>query len=447
MNTINIELLLPFLIPCLIAVCYAMMRSPKVWLGISILCLPLFLQLSGEGLSVTELVFGVFYTIPVVIWIVWTWATTNTNLIRWWGDFFIFLFLALSILNLLVAVLNDVDPISWLSEWSLFFLLLYYFPLREVFGRSERDFKQMLTVSAVSGLLMALSSLYMYKQKMSMGFAFAYQVWSSRSVLLGPVFLLVIFIALVMLFHSNFRGKLLLTGLIVVNSLALFLTFTRTLWISFFLCLPIIMMQLRPRQNLKLMVTMVGMAGLASAGMYVYNPRLTTIVSRVVQNRFLSSTQLSGGDGSFETRLVEAKSAITLIKRYPLGGSGLRKQFLSWTFTDNYHGYHSFVHIGYVGLVYKLGFPTAIIFFICIGLFFVRAFVTYWKTRNFSNRSVTKAVSIGIAAFMPSLLIILFMAGFFDERYGEIMFAFVFACTSITYELAMRAPTELQTIQ
>lgn len=442
MNSIDIGWLLPIIIPVTIAICYAMIVSPRIWLSVTILCLPVFLQASGEGLSVIEVLFGIFYTVPVIFWMCWRIATSTKSLFSWWGDVFIMLFLVASGLNIVVAMLNDVEAIKWLSEWSLFFLLLYYFPLREYFGGSEKEFKQLLSVASVASFVMALSSLYMYRQKMASGFAFAYQVWSSRSVLLGPVFLLVIVVALALLFHSSYKGKIFLLGLILVNALALFLTFTRTLWVSFFLCLPIIMLQLRPKQNFRLAFTMVGASAFALVSLYIYNPRITSIVGRVVSDRFLSSSQLKGGDGSFDSRVDESKSALKHIQRLPLGGSGLRKPFLTWSPIENYHGYHSFVHIGYIGLIYKLGIPTAVIFFTCIGMFFYRSIQTYWRQWHGDRTNFIRGAAIGVGAFMPALMIIMFMSGFFDERYGEFMFAFIFAMISITHDLTNKKTIE-----
>ena len=132
----------------------AMIKWPKVWLGAVILSLPVFLFDSGKGLSPSELVLGAFILGSIVAWLVIK-VSSGLKVVTWWGDFLIFLFLFLSAFNVVIALLNEVELIGWLSEWSLFFLILYYFPLREYFGKDERSLKQLLVLLAISTVFMA----------------------------------------------------------------------------------------------------------------------------------------------------------------------------------------------------------------------------------------------------------------------------------------------------
>jgi hypothetical protein len=53
-----------------------------------------------------------------------------------------------------------------------------------------------------------------------------------------------------------------------------------------------------------------------------------------------------------------------------------------------------------------------------------------------------RALAIGTFAFIPAVFVNIFMAGIFDQRYGNVMFAFIFASVAITEEFLRRARIE-----
>jgi len=424
---------IPLLVVLGLGFILAMIKWPKVWLATFLLSLPVFLTDSGKGLSAQELAMGGLFTLSIVVWIVWRIAAHPRPLVRTWMDFLVLAFIALTSLNFIVAMFNNVDPLGWLSEWALFFLILYYFPIREYFG-DERGLKQFMTLSAVSAVGQALYSMYLYKQRMATGLVYAFQLTASRSVLLGPIFLVAIIFCVLFVFAVRWPHKLLLLGIIGIQMAALVLTFTRTLWAFFFVCVAVAMFFISGKQRVRLVATGLAMTVVAVGGLYQYNPKLAEIGTRIVKARFASSTQLSGGDYSFETRVVEAQAAWAATKESPLGGNGLRATFLTYSPLDKQHFTTSFIHFGYVGLVFKLGLPLALLMVVILlihGWYTVGDAVRLWR---FPQTNAYRSVAAATAAFLPALYVTIFMTGFFDQRFGNVMFAFVFACTSITHE-------------
>jgi len=410
-----------------------MIKWPKVWLATFLLSLPIFLTDSGKGLSAQELVMGGFFMLSITIWIVWRMAAHPRPLVRNWMDFLVLAFIALTSLNFIVAMVNHVDPLGWLSEWSLFFLILYYFPIREYFG-DERGLKQFMSLSAISAVGQALYSMYLYKQRMATGLVYAFQLTASRSVLLGPIFLIAIVFCLLFIFAVRWPHKLVLFGIIGVQAAALILTFTRTLWAFFFVCAAIALLFMSMRQRIQIVLAGVAMTMVAIGGLTMYSPKLADIGTRIVKARFASSTQLRGGDYSFETRVVESQAAWAATKENPLGGNGLRATFLTYSPLDKQHFTTSFIHFGYVGLVFKLGIPLALLMMAILLVHGTYAIGDAIRLRRDPRTSMYRTVAAATAAFLPALYVTIFMTGFFDQRFGNVMFAFLFACTSITHE-------------
>lgn len=416
---------------CGLALLALMVRYPKVWLGVLLLGLPLFLTDTGKDISVTETISGGLYTISLFFWLVWRIGSSKPPLIRSWPDFLLVLFVVLALGNVVIAKLNGTQLLGWGVDWSYFLLMLYYFPLREEFGKDDRSFSQFIWLCGLSAVLMSGYSAYNFKNRMAENMVYAYQITASRSALLGPIFLLAICIGVAVVFHTNIKGKILTFSFLLINLAALVLTFTRTLWVFVFVCTGIIMLFLRFRQNITLVVSSVTIAAATVALFYSFNPKLADIAVRLVQKRFASSTQLSGGDHSFETRLIEVSNAWNKVEQYPLGGSGLRAKFVTWQPIEGWHNTVSFVHIGYVGLIHKVGFPLALILFAALIGFTLRAIKNAFDLRKAWSSPLKRAVAFGVVAFFPALYVNIFMAGIFDQRYGNIMMAFLFTCVAI----------------
>jgi hypothetical protein len=410
-----------------------MFSWPKVWIAASILVLPLFLTESGEGISIFELAIGGSLILSISFWVLWRLATNYPSILRTWPDVAILLWLALSSLNIVVALLNGIDVISWLSEWSLFVLILYYLPIREYFGATESGRMNILTIIAFGSVIQALHSIWLFKQRMDTVLIYAFQVQAARSVLLGPLFLVVI-IGCLIAYHSieSRRGRLLCIVAIVVNSAALFLTFTRTLWLLGALSIVLAMLFLNIRQITATITSVFGvvLAGISAA--FATVPRLAEVLVTIVKHRVLSSTTLRGGDFSFETRLIEAAATWRSILELPMGGQGIRYSILRWDPIYQMSVNTTFVHIGYLGLIMKLGFPLALFLIGVLTTFLIRGVYDVFSHRHTLLLSPSlRIMGVTLVAFVPTFYVVIFMSGVFDQRYGVFLIAFLFAMSAI----------------
>ncbi len=432
----------PWLLPAIagaIALIMLMIRFPKVWLGLFIVALPFFLTDTGKGISASEVISGGLFTLTIILWMLWRMALNPRPLIRGWSDFLLMFFFVASFANIIVAKLNSVELLGWGVDWSYLLLMLYYFPFRDVFGENEKSFGQFLGLAGISSTLMAMYSVYNFKQRMAENMVYAYQITASRSATLGPIFLLSICICVIIIFNSKWKTKFISSFIVIINVAALVLTFTRTLWVLVFVSTLIAMLFMRFKQNLNLVVATAALTTITVLAFYAINPKVAEVAINLVQSRFASSSQLSGGDRSFETRLIEADNAWKKVKEAPLGGNGLRSRFVTWAPIEQWHNSTAFVHIGYVGIVHKLGFPTAFILFAVLIGFSFRSFFAALHSRHSSVPPLVRSLAVGTLAFIPAMYINIFMAGIFDQRYGNVMFAFIFASIAMSEEFIRRA--------
>lgn len=438
----NVPALLPWIAPLLalfLALLALMVSKPKIWMGTVLLTLPAYLVDVAEGVNAVETIMGAFYTFSIILWLVFRALTNPRPLLQGWMDFLIVFFIVASAFNVVIAALNDVDMFGWLVDWSYSLLILFYFPMREIFGTDTRSFKQLMVLCGITSITMALYGLWIFKQRMAEFLVFAFQIFASRSTLLGTVYLLVLCIAIIAFFHVKWSGKLLTLIVILTNTLAMIITFTRTIWVLIFVCIAISMLFLHVRQNVSILSGLVLTLGAVLIVLFSYNPKIGEVGLKLAKDRISTSTQLKGGDFSFETRVIEAENVWRQIKKAPLGGYGLRSEYVTWDPIIQNHRTVSFVHIGYLGLIHRLGFPIAIILFIILIGFSIKSFMVAVRSRRSTVSPIVKAVAIGIFSFIPALFINIFMAGIFDQRQGNFVFAFVFAGIAICDELIRTA--------
>ena len=418
-----------------------LLSRPKIWLGLFMATVPFFASDTGHGLSVSEAVTGGMLLSSIFLWFVWHIASNKGPLIRSWADFLLVAFIILAILNLAIAIANDLTLFGWLVDWSYFILMLYYFPLREEFGKDVGSMRIFMMIIGAISVIMSIQSAINFRNRMAENLVYAYQVFASRSTLLGPFFLLAVCIAIVLAVSAEERRtKLLAYAILLINLGALALTFTRTIWVFAVACIGLSMVFLRMRNNLRIIfsVTLIGVIAFVAA--YTYNPRITGVIVAMVKARFASSTQFSGGDHSFETRIIEVTDVLQEVKKAPLGGNGLRATFVTWAPIDQAHHVTSFVHIGYVGLVHKVGLPMALIMFSVIVIFGFRSLLVAWEARDATIDVRVRALAIGTFVFYPAMLAVIFMSGMFDQRHGNSMFAFMFASVAMCERLILLTP-------
>lgn len=416
----------------------AMVRWPKIWIAAFLLYQPLFLTDTGMGLTPQEMAMGGFFAGSVLLWMIWSVGRPDRRLVRSWLDFLVLLYITLLIANIVFALMNDVDVVDWISDYAIASIMLYYFPIREYFTE-ERDLKQLLALAGIAAFFMAVVTVYHYRQRMmSGGFIYAFQLVASRSVLLAAIHLFALVFGAVGLFFAEWRTRIGIGLVIIANAIALFLSFGRTLWVSFFICITLAMLFLRWRQNVVLVTGMVASIIVAFAVVTVVSPRVADIGLSIVKSRLASSTQLSGGDLSFETRIVEGSSAIKKVREHPLGGNGMRSLFVAYHPADQEHHITSFVHIGYLGLAMRLGIPMLLLMLAILLTATVQCFRAAWMLESTGPNRLYRYLGIATLAFMPSLYVNIFMAGIFDQRYGNVMFAFIFACAAIAHEIVQR---------
>ena len=76
--------------------------------------------------------------------------------------------------------------------------------------------------------------------------------------------------------------------------------------------------------------------------------------------------------------------------------------------------------------------------------FLLQAIRHAWMLRRRWTSALHRSVAFGVLAYFPAMFMVMFMAGIFDQRYGNIMMAFMFAYVAITGKHAREARAQYE---
>jgi len=147
-----------YILPVVVAmpVAFFVIKYPKLWIYVVIFSYPLFAYTRSEGLSAFDFFFAVLLQGGTLVWIFSYILIQKKKLVRNLGDMMILFWFLCMIGNCMVAMLNGVEFLSWLSEVLLSLTILLYFPIRVLFSDKE-DLKKLLLLM---GGMLTISALY-----------------------------------------------------------------------------------------------------------------------------------------------------------------------------------------------------------------------------------------------------------------------------------------------
>jgi O-antigen ligase len=372
-------------------------RFPKLWIYTIALCTTPFLTTSGKGLSVADVVLGVVYLGGLIVWFYYILFIKKDKIVKNTADWLIIFFYVASFGCVIIAYLNDVDFIDAFKEYANFSVTLLYFPIRYYFNEKE-DLKRLLIVFAISIFIVELIHFYRYYVAATTNLVYAYQL--ARTVKTNQaLFVAASISAIVFFFYTKgWRNRLLLGILAGFSTAALITTFSRAFWIVLLVQVAILFLLLPLRKKIELGVLVATLTAIVLSLAFLFMKDNTKLLLGVVEARFVSASK-GTKDVSVQARFAEYQATFVKIRENPLGGNGY---FKSFSYIDPLTGYTLTApinHNGYIYLVYRLGFPLAIVYL----LFFLSYIFKSIKYMIISKDKFFKAISI--VAFMYLLLI------------------------------------------
>jgi len=400
-------------------------KLQRFWIYLIAVSSFLFFINSEKGISAVDVIIAVFYNGILFVWLFWQLAVKRKKLVDNYADLSIFLFFIFVLLNLIISLLNDVSFLDWLREFTLLSMILYYFPIREYFTE-KKHILTLLILFLLSTLCIVFLQYYSYYQVTLKGLEYAWQLIHSKRINLALFSILISYGTIFLLYQKKLLNKILLILIVILSSGALISTFARTFWVAALVLLFIVFVYVPISQKLRMTrYSLILIVVIFSMITLIFKGNAEIVFSAITQ-RFTSSTK-GTKDISVRARLDEYKVIYKKIQQYPLGGSGMGKEFSFHEPILKYEKRTDFIHNGYLFFSYRLGIPVFLLFLYSFIYFIIKA-------ENYSRLlkdDFYKLIALGSLCSLVLLLVSDFSTTQFLQRDGVFILAVSYALIGI----------------
>ena len=367
-----------------VLILYIVSNDTRKQLYIILLSSILFLNTSSEGLSVLDVLTGVFYLGSLSLWFFKAKFVYHKNITRNFGDILILIFFSFAfVLWVPLSLLSGVDFLDMLRELLMFSLILLYFPFRDEF-KTKDDLKDLLLVVAISIIGITFISLILsYKRLHTIEFVFQLGAGVRTNQFLSGAS--IIFSIILFYLHRGKKAKILIISILFLSMVALIISISRIYWFGTVFGFVMATFFISKRQRLKIYFTSFAIFATIILSVVLYFGKTSELILGFFQKR-LSSSQGYKKDISFLARIQEYETVWEHIKEFPIGGNGINKEYSYYNLISQTNWHVNFVHNGYISLVYRFGFPMALIFYLFLIYYFWQSFsLSLWNKNQYSK--------------------------------------------------------------
>lgn len=410
------------LLPAVAAGMYLSWRHERFWIYTAVIAhLAMFMSQTNEGIGGGEIAFIGVALGGLCLWFFKEVVVHRRLVVRTGFDaLLIATFLLTSIVALIANRLHDGELLRYFKEWTPMLDLLLYFPLRSML-KTRRDVYRMLTVLGILGVVIGVIGVATYRERL-MTAVFAYQIEHSRVFANEPVNIIFAILGVVVVAYARTKWMYLLGALLTTSGmLFLFITFSRGSIVSAFV--GIIVVMVFSGHGRRILLVLIASLVIGSGLVYMTYPTIAKTMATSVGRR-LGTVGSTMTDVSFNLRVIEAN---TILRHYvpfsPLIGHGLGVTYHWYDPTEHATATTSFVHNGYVRLVFKYGYPLAVLFLFFLAYPLLRILLSWPSRRD----PVLHALVIGCGAYLVTTLVNNYVSDMFSHYSGPLNFALCWA--------------------
>lgn len=388
-------------------------HKPEYWLYLFAGSMRFLLYDEEDGFSIMELTLGLFFLLTILFWFFWFVVVKRQKVIKNNGDILLLSFIFLLPFTSIISVLNGVSFIQWLRECHHYAFLLFYFPMRE-YLTDKRKIITFLILLGAAFTSLSIQNIIAYKRATSDA-VYAYQLIFAKSAarVSGLFFPICTAISLVALSYlKNNYIRILVAFFAIVNSVAALASMSRTTWILVILSCIVPFFIARKGNRFFYGSAFLAISASLFLGVMLYGGKNVDIIKKIIDKRLSSAGKFN--DYSYLTRVNENIVAWDLIQQHPLGGSGTGAKKLHYDLVLKEHSWSSYIHNGYISMIYKFGFPLALLHF----AFFISYSITAFSTAYKYDNPFTRALALGCLSALVVYYIYNIFGCVFDTRQG-----------------------------
>jgi O-antigen ligase len=423
-------------LPMIVLGAFLSWLNERIWIYIALLGhFVMFLSQRHEGIGAGELGFTALSLVGLCVWLFKELVIHRRVIVRTGFDaLLIGVFVATTLVALVANRLHQGDLLHFMSEWTKLFDLFLYFPVRKII-RTRRDVMHLLVIFAILGIANGVVGVLTYRERL-MTAVFAYQIEHSRVFTNEPVSMLFAIMGAAIVAYAV-RTKMLVLGVVILTSGLVFLVITFSRGAIASAGVGIIILMILSGKWRRLSAVLIVAIAIAAGGAYLMFPRIAKTMATSVGKR-IGSIGSTMSDVSFNLRKIEAEKIMTYYVPYsPIIGHGYGVRYTWYDPTEKHSANHSFIHNGYIRLIFKHGYPLAVFF-----LFFLVYPLLRLLIRAPSKRDrFLHGLTVGCVAYLITTLVNNYVSDMFSHYSGPLNYVLCWAI--LDYVNWRLAPTTL----
>jgi len=417
--------------------------SVHAWITIVILGHTALFMQKTEGVSLSEIVFALYFFGFIALWFFDRWSNADYSFSRSRGDRALFLFLLLATLSVFPALLHENKMELWLREWNVFLFLLLYFPLREILHANRGRvlvYGALVLVSAV----IAVDNFIEYRAGALVA-QFVWELIGARTAENEALSMAMVLGGTAAWINVRTKaGQLLSLVIVSLFTLALLLTFSRGYWIATLMgvCVIYYFSRREERRRLLWLLSIVVVAGSLTLLIFFYD--IFTGLLSTLGYRFITASK-GAADISLANRLVEYDAIWKAIQNNPIVGAGLGAEITFYSLLRKTTQHTIYSHNAYLYLWFKLGIAGLLVFLIAFVDKVREGIRSARVDQYFSDGSAEgRPFVLASVAILTAMLLLSFTSPQFYSRDSILVMSICWAtiASSVNYSRAGAVTTE-----
>ena len=327
------------------------------------------------GFQIEEVLYGIYYLGYLAFWFVSRLFFYRDNILRSPVDWALFLFLIYITLSLGLTPLLGGDLADAISQYLSLTTIAFYFPIKEICIRKRDQIPQTPILISLGLLALFIAARNVWHYKIGLSEAdYLWQIAAGRVVMNEHVLMMAGLVTLVFfLYARTFITRNLLAGLFLLYCAGILISQSRAVWVSFLLGAVVIFFFIDFKKKIRMtLMGVISLSAVLAIGALVFDNFFTIIIAGIA-DRFFSLKSAAAEDVSLINRFIEMQAVWESIRVNPIVGHGFGVEFKYYSLVFEYTRESSYVHNGYVGVVYRHG----LIGFILLMTFY---FGSMWKS-------------------------------------------------------------------
>lgn len=354
------------------------------------------------GLTPSEVVFGLYYMTYLACWFGYRLFLSGAPFIRDAVDVAVVAFLVFITLGLFVTAVFGGDAWVAINEWRAVLVLAFYFPVKEMCVRDPRLMKVVLLAFSFVALIVVARTFWRYYSALQDVEAL-YEIMNNRSRT-GERLVMMGFLGATVFFLYYARTRLLQVTLLSFVSILLagiVVGQSRTIWLAVSVSLMLMFILVSPREKLRaLFFVSAGTLMLAGAAAILLD-NFFSIVLAGLGSRASTIGNAASQDLSLINRFYEWRAVLEAAKASPILGHGFGVEFHFFNVIYFITEHKTFVHNGYLGILYRHGLVGVGL----VGFIAVVSFVRGLQLVGTSHGRLEHAVALTCVVILPGLAV------------------------------------------